>query len=185
MDIPENNFNYSSQEIKVTKIQDLPPASMHSKILRNPEKPASVSYDDIMKKMGICVVNGKLHFAGESTFEKGGAKKSQNQIQNQSQQKVPIQVTPQRSYIYNKYFKDELKEEPQTKVPQTLTEYRNMLIQSIIDKERARRIKSRQLFITNIDDSIAHRPQMSESQLNKLFSFSSGSSALRTPFPHS
>lgn len=172
MNIPENNFFQPEQ----------PPASMHSKILRNPEKPQTVSYDDIMKKMGICVVNGKLHFAGESsTFEKGGAKKSQNQGQSQSQgqgqgqsQKVPIQVPPQRSYIYNKYFKDELKEEPQVKTPKTLNEYRNMLIQSILDKERARRIKSRQLFVTNIDDSLAHRPQMSEAQLNKLFSFSSG-----------
>jgi hypothetical protein len=174
MDIPENNFIHSankSQEIKVVKMQDSScTASMQSKILRNPEKPNHISYDDILKKMGVCVVNGKLHFAGE--YSKTNIKtniSAKNQNQNQ---KVPIQVTPQTSYIYNKYFKNELKEEAEVKVPQNAIEYRNMLIKAILDKERVKRVKSRQLFVTNIDDTLAHRPQMSESQLNKLFSFS-------------
>jgi hypothetical protein len=177
MNIPENDFSYSAkkpQEIKVVKIQE--PPSIHSKIIRNPEKPLGISYDDILNKMGVCVVNGKLHFAGEYSKTKvvNANSKSQNQIQNQSQasQKVPIQVSPQNSYIYNKYFKNELKEESIPKKPQTAIEYRNMLIQAIIEKERIKRIKSRQLFVTNIDNSLAHRPQMSETQLNKLFSFS-------------
>lgn len=172
MDIPENDFSYSvkiPQEIKVVKLQETP--SIHSKIIRNPEKAFGVSYDDILNKMGVCVVEGKLHFAGEYSKSKSKSNVSQNP-QKQSQQKVPIEVSPQNSYIYNKYFKNELKDEPQAKVPQTAIEYRNMLIQSILDKERIKRVKSRQLFVTNIDNTVAHRPQMSESQLNKLFSFS-------------
>jgi hypothetical protein len=121
--------------------------------------------------MGMCVVDGKLHFIGEYT-KKNTPPQPPQQRKQSFPEKVPIEVAPQNSYIYNKYFKNELKEEPEVKIPKTAQEYRNMLIQQILEKERNKRVKSKQLFVTNIDNTIAHAPKMSEAQLNKLFSFS-------------
>ena len=179
MDIPENNFS-QLKEIKVVKLNTPPVTpSIHSKIIRNPQPNQNMTYDDIMKKMGMCVVDGKLHFMGEYS-QKQTAQSQQPQSksvpkmqqQQQTQQRVPIEVAPQNSYIYNKYFKDELKETPEIRTPQNAVEYRNMLIQDIIQRERIRRVKSKQLFVTNIDNSLAHQPRMTEQQLNKLFYFS-------------
>lgn len=184
MDIPENNFS-QVKEIKVVKLNTSPTTplstpSIHSKIIRNPQQNQNqnISYDDIIKKMGMCVVDGKLHFMGEYSQKQNQKQpqpqRAQPQTQTQSQQRVPIEVAPQNSYIYNKYFKDELKETPEIKTPKNAVEYRNMLIQDIIQRERIKRVKSKQLFVTNIDNSIAQQPKMSEQQLNKLFYFSNG-----------
>lgn len=196
MDIPENNFS-QLKEIKVVKLNtpsstpvssppSTPPVpSIQSKIIRNPIQKPAITYDDIMNKMGMRVIDGKLHFIGEYLQKNQKKETNQNQYQyqnqNQSQRtqrlpkqepKVPIEVAPQNSYIYNKYFKDELKETPELRVPKNAIEYRNMLIQDIIQRERIRRVKSKQLFVTNIDNTIAQQPRMSEQQLNKLFAFS-------------
>jgi hypothetical protein len=182
MDIPENDFTYGRQkEVKVVKLNNSlpsqlppspPPASMQSKIMRNPNKPNSLTYDDILNNMGMCVVDGKLHFIGEYTKKNTPLQPQQAQRKQQFAEKVPIEVAPQNSYIYNKYFKNEFKEDHEIKIPKTALEYRNMLIQQIFEKERNKRVKSKQLFVTNIDNTIAHAPKMSEAQLNKLFSFS-------------
>lgn len=181
MDIPENNFS-QVKEIKVVKLTPpttplTTPPSIHSKIIRNPQQNQTMTYDDIMKKMGMCVVDGKLHFMGEYSQSQKPKTMSQPQPHPQSQsqpktQRVPIEVAPQNSYIYNKYFKDELKETPEIRMPKNAVEYRNMLIQDIIQREKIRRVKSKQLFVTNIDNSLSQQPRMTEQQLNKLFYFS-------------
>ena len=154
MDIPENNFS-QLKEIKVVKLNthsstpvssppSTPVPSIQSKIIRNPIQKPAITYDDIMNKMGMRVIDGKLHFIGEYSQNNQKKETNQNQYQNQyqnqnqSQQrlpkqelKVPIEVAPQNSYIYNKYFKDELKETPEVRVPKNTIEYRNMLIQDI------------------------------------------------------
>ncbi len=50
-----------------------------------------------------------------------------------------------KSYIYNKYFKNEIKENNQINQPKNVKEYRNMLIQRILDRKRAELIKSRNM----------------------------------------
>ena len=193
MDIPENNFS-QLKPIKVVKLNTPPPTpiaspfstpSIQSKIIRNPNQKSGITYDDIMNKMGMCVVDGKLHFVGEysqkQTQNQDFSKNPQRQYQTQhpksqrvpkAESKIPIEVAPQNSYIYNKYFKDELKETPEIREPKNIVEYRNMLIQDIIQRERIRRVKSKQLFVTNIDNTLVQKPRMSEQQLNKLFYFS-------------
>ena len=65
-----------------------------------------VSYDDILLKMGMFVADGKLHLG-----------KNQNLDQDQGQDQGQNQV-PDNSYIYNKYFNNDLsKPEPTVNLP--------------------------------------------------------------------
>ena len=145
-----------------------------------------VSYDDILAKMGMFVSDGKLHLLD------GKPKEQIQQIQNQQIQKqsylekeqflkdYPKQPTfasenvykeplvQQNSYIYNKYFRNESNVEQGVRVPQTLQEYRNMLIQDIIQKQRIKQVKSTKLMMPNSNINFAR----SSGNLNKLFSFS-------------
>ena len=145
-----------------------------------------VSYDDILAKMGMFVSDGKLHLLD------GKPKEQVQQIQKQQIQKqtylekeqflrdYPKQPTltsenvykeplvQQNSYIYNKYFKNEPNVEQGVRVPQTLQEYRNMLIQDIIQKQRIKQVKSTKLMMPNSNINFARN----SGNLNKLFSFS-------------
>jgi len=77
------------------------------------------------------------------------------QIQNKNQNQPPIDPALKNSFLYNKYFKD-YKEattnEPQVRVPKTMQEYRNMLIEDKIkqiqQKKRIADIKSTKLLFT-------------------------------------
>ena len=145
-----------------------------------------VSYDDILAKMGMFVADGKLHLLD------GKPKEQVQQIQKQQIQKqsylekeqflrdYPKQPTltsenvykeplvQQNSYIYNKYFRNEPNAEQGVRVPQTLQEYRNMLIQDIIQKQRIKQVKSTKLMMPNSNINFARN----SGNLNKLFSFS-------------
>jgi len=150
-----------------------------------------VSYDDILAKMGMFVSDGKLHLLD------GKPKEQVQQIQKQQIQKQQIQkqtylekeqflrdypkqshltsenvykepLVQQNSYIYNKYFKNEPNVEQGVRVPQTLQEYRNMLIQDIIQKQRIKQVKSTKLMMPNSNINFARN----SGNLNKLFSFS-------------
>jgi hypothetical protein len=128
----------------------------------------NVSYDDILNKMGMFVKDGRLHLLEDNNQSKSinnlsNQSKSINNLSNQSNQNIP-----QNSYIYNKYFKNELQQENEVKVPQTVKEYKLMLIQDIIQKERIRRMKSTKLIIPNPNITTSIR---NNSNLNKLFSF--------------
>jgi hypothetical protein len=85
---------------------------------------------------------------------------NKNQNQNQNIKKInqnqpPIDPALKNSFLYNKYFKD-YKEattnEPQVRVPKTMQEYRNMLIEDKIkqiqQKKRIADIKSTKLLFT-------------------------------------
>jgi hypothetical protein len=98
----------------------------------------------------------------------------QQQQQQQSQQQ-PIQnitpiSTPQNSYIYNKYFSNEmLNDNTGPRVPQSLNEYKNMLVQDIIQRHNTKQIKSTKLIMPS--SNINFSPYSSRN-MNKLFSFS-------------
>lgn len=156
-----------------------------------PPKP-KVSYDDILAKMGMFVSDGKLHLLDGKPKEQ--VQQIQNQIQKQQNQNQPIQKQPylekdssikkssylttentynepsmqQNSYIFNKYFRNEPNAEQGVRVPQTLQEYRNMLIYDIIQKQRIKQVKSTKLMMPNSNINFARN----SGNLNKLFSFS-------------
>ena len=116
-----------------------------------------ISYDDILSNMGMYVKDGKLHTYSKSSLQ------VQNQVQNHNI--IPEQ---KHSYIYNKYFKDDIKQETSVRVPKSLLEYRNMLIQDILQKERVKRVKSTKILLPNTNMNTSGRV----TDLNKLFKFS-------------
>ena len=136
-----------------------------------PPKP-KISYDDILNKMGMFVAEGKLHLLdGQGSNQP----LNQNQIKNKIQEKSPrnsfVNEEPnphQNSYIYNKYFQNnDYQPEPQR--PLTPLEYRNMLIQNIVQKHKIKQMKSTKLIMPNSNINFAPGPT---ANMNKLFGFS-------------
>jgi hypothetical protein len=145
-DIPENNFFQTNKTNK-------------------PNKKNKIDYDDILKKMGMREVKGKLFWEKNTAtssenfipYEPGQRKKINTQqpksVKNPAYQSQAYQSPNpayqsqayQNSYIHNKYFKNEFKEPEEVQKPRNLIEYRNMLIKRIIDKKRIEQIKSRQM----------------------------------------
>ena len=140
-DVPENNFSQTNKK-------------------NIPNKKNKIDYDDILKKMGMREVKGKLFWEKNTAtssenfipYEPGQRKKinkqqskfvtnTSHQSPNQSYQSQAYQ----NSYIHNKYFKNEFKEPEEIQQPRNLIEYRNMLIKRIIERKRVEQIKSRQM----------------------------------------
>lgn len=176
-DIPENNFseNVVKQNKQVSFSPDIGPMKQSQSIpkpyakMSRPIQPSpkqQLTYDDILSKMGMFVVNGELHLKGNGNYNppKNTTSKMNSQ---QQQQQTNIQI-PQNSYIYNKYFKDALNGEEEPQRPRSLLEYRDMLIKDIIQKARVKQIKSKKLIMPNSNIRVAGGP----SDLNKLFKFS-------------
>lgn len=162
--IPEN------RPIKVVKKTNtnsqVPTKSAIKKVTRPnvPEQKPKISYDDILSKMGMFVSNGQLHLLDEAP------KQQPKQQQQQQQQNINPISTPQNSYIYNKYFSNEMKNtNVGPRVPKSIQEYRNMLIQDIIQKQRIKQIKSTKLIMPNSNINFA---PYSSHNMNKLFTFS-------------
>jgi hypothetical protein len=126
------------------------------------------SYDDILAKMGMYVDNGKLHLSNEKSCDKPmDCKIKCSRIESISN--AP-QNYEQNSYIYNKYFKDQLKPEPL--VPKTIEEYKQMvakkLIENKIQRQRINQIKSTKLIMPTNNIHIA---PVNTKNLNKFFRF--------------
>ena len=186
-DIPENNTQqqpYQQQQYHQKPMnQSIPKPYAKMVRPRVPEQKPKISYDDILNKMGMFVSDGKLHLVDNlnpdqlNQINQTKQPKQQNQTKqpNQTKQIIykeePVQTNiPQNSYIYNKYFSNEKTEEPNIRVPRNVYEYRNMLIQDIIQKQKIKRLKSTKLILpnTNMNFSAGNSP----ANLNKLFSFS-------------
>ena len=141
------------------------------------QKP-KISYEDILSKMGMFVSQGKLHLLDENHDKDQQIqylKQTQNMQKTQNLQQPPTQVQydpssniPQNSYIYNKYFRDQIQEPDNVRKPLTLLDYRNMLIQNAIQKQRIKQIKSTKLMMPTTNINLA----AGSSNLNKLFNFS-------------
>lgn len=182
-EIPENTF----PKKKVHFNESLKPMNqtipkINAKMVRQkvvPVKP-QISYDDILQKMGMYVVNGQLHLLEDNNKIKQHLKNNHSQSNyNQSNYNESINYNQtnkspaieQNSYIYNKYFKQHIQQEENVRRPMTLMEYRNKLIKDILQKKRINQIKSTKLLFPtsniNISGGISHPEAM-----NKLFNFS-------------
>lgn len=142
INIPENNFNSSIPNQNQNQNRNLNKNKNKNKNVKNfnynpysninnqeYKKPSQINYDEILKNMGMYQSGGKLYW-------------DQEEPDVQSQKTQPEN---KNSYIYNKYFKNELKDNVQVIQPKNMNEYRNMLIQRIIDRRRAELIKSRNM----------------------------------------
>lgn len=160
--IPENNLHVKQQTQPIISKQPQTPINQsipkpYAKIARPiqpPQKP-QISYDDLLANMGMFVVDGKLHLKGNNHVPAPTSKLNASEV-------------PQNSYIYNKYFKDKFEQEDEPRRPQTLLEYRNMLVSDIVQKARIRQIKSKKLIMPNSNINVAG----GQTDLNKLFHFS-------------
>jgi hypothetical protein len=172
--IPENVFpvKVTKQEKKMDEMFN--PKPMHQSIPRqqakmvrpiNPEPKQQLTYDDILSKMGMYVANGQLHL---KTGIQNHAPSQKSAIKQEIKSDFVPDVSQQNSYIYNKYFKDSLVKEDNVRVPRNAIEYRNMLINDIVQRARINKIKSKKMMLSNsnIVSSVAQK------DLNKLFSFS-------------
>jgi hypothetical protein len=162
-----NNVNYTNKSVDKKMVR--PFVS---------EPKTKISYDDILKKMGMFVVNGQLHLLENQPKQiqeqiKQQYTNNKTYLQQSPPQQIPVQnqypIDPQNSYIYNKYFNHEIKDTPNVRVPKNLIEYRNMLIQDLLQKQRIKQIKSTKLIMPNSNINIA---QKSTQNLNRLFSYS-------------
>ena len=132
-----------------------------------PAPKPKISYDDILNKLGMFVAEGKLHLLdGQQQVTNS---KPVIQSQRKEQQSVIQEPNPnQNSYIYNKYFQNN-NYQPQPQRPLTPLEYRDMLIQNIIQKHKIKQMKSTKLVMPNSNINFAPGPT---ANLNKLFGFS-------------
>jgi hypothetical protein len=165
--IPEN------KPIKIIKKNAPPPITPKSAIKKVtrphvPQQKPNVSYDDILTKMGMFVAEGQLHLLDNQPPE------VQEQIRHQIKKTKVVeeheQQVPQNSYIYNKYFSNEMQNEGVgPRVPRNLEEYRDMLLHDLIQKQRIRQMKSTKLIMPTSNINFA---PYSSHNMNKLFSFS-------------
>ena len=130
-----------------------------------------ISYDDILLKMGMFVSEGKLHLIGKDV-DLGRSRENVKSIPKDFSRNIPKDFSrniPQDSYIYNKYFKEELKSHPNIKRPMTKREYKMMLLEQILQKQRIKQMKSTKLIMPTSNINIASG--QSSANLNKLFTF--------------
>lgn len=171
-EIPENTV-----PIKVIKknVQfEEPMTSRENTYISRPKNIISkpqISYEDILSKMGMFVSEGKLHLLDDANHQPQKQQQQQPQKQQQQQPKPhlnPQQNVPPNSYIYNKYFKDEMQTQETIRKPTTKEEYRRMLLEDILQKQRIKQIKSTKLMMptSNINLSSGN-----SANLNKLFYF--------------
>ena len=166
-DIPENNIKIKVNKKGVQFKEPIKPINQsipreNAKMVRPKiqNKQPQISYEDIMAKMGMFVANGKLHLMDNNPQ---GYQQIKNIQQQQQQSNTNI---PQNSYIYNKYFKEELHPQNEIRRPMTVHEYKRKVLENFMQRQRINQIKSRKLLIPTANINI------SPVNLNKLFYFS-------------
>ena len=111
--------------------------------LPTPPPQTQVTYESLLSSMGVHVTeNGQLQAQAQT---------NNNQLQpqtNNNNNDPQLNAFNKHSYIYNKYFKDEQPDiEPAVRRPQTLREYRDMLLADHLQRQRIKQVKSTKLFL--------------------------------------
>ena len=134
-----------------------------------PAPKPKISYDDILNKLGMFVAEGKLHLLDGQGQQVTNTKPITNSKSVTKGNSVTEEPNPnQNSYIFNKYFQNN-NYQPQPQRPLTPLEYRDMLIQNIIQKHKIKQMKSTKLVMPNSNINFAPGPT---ANMNKLFGFS-------------
>lgn len=178
-DIPENNIKIKVNKKGVQFKEPIKPINQpipreNAKMVRPKiqNKQPQISYEDIMAKMGMFVANGKLHLMDnnpEGYQQIKNIHQQQQQQQQQKQQQNQYTNIPQNSYIYNKYFKEELQPQNEIRRPMTFHEYKRKVLENFMQRQRINQIKSRKLLIPTANINIS---AVNSANLNKLFYFS-------------
>ena len=180
-DLEPENRDIKRIELKVKDIPRLEPNIENIRIQQTiPKKNAKVikpqvvkeepkiTYDDILDRMGMYVLNGELHLKENSNSRQNIS----NENINTNQYFHNNNNNNTYSYIHNKYFKDYVKTEEQQINFENSIEYRNYLIKQIIHNYRLKKqIKPKKIYIPS-EFSFNISPNEQISDLNKLFNFS-------------
>jgi len=132
-----------------------------------------VSFNDILTNMNLVVnkegvlqfmVPNKQDIPGQPNYQQNNF--LPQQTYNHSNQ-APLDQSVKHSYIYNKYFKDYVDpnaQKPGPRVPKTIEEYRQMIledrIKAIQHKKRIDQIKSTKLMFTSAPGSVSNPRNM-------------------------
>ena len=162
----KNSFNYNeTQELNQPKYWE---QTTQKKPAQHRKK---VTFDDILSNMNLVVnQNGvlqsmtPLHQYDQTQYEQTQYKQENYQNQVPVQKKYePIDHSVKHSYIFNKYFKDYKDAndnfKPQPKVPKTIEEYKQMVMEEKIrqfqERIRISKIKSTKMLFTG-NPNISH-----------------------------
>jgi hypothetical protein len=197
------NFDYNSYE-KDTNINPEKYWEKNTQQKQEQIKKKKVSFDDILSNMNLVVnQSGVLQFMQpnqqiEQQYEQQQYYEQQPQYQQQYQQQQyqqpqyqqplrvqkqePLDPSVKHSFIYNKYFKDYQDAQPsapQVRVPKTIEEYHQMLledkIKQIQQQKRIAEIKSTKLlFVSNPggNQNNGNNPRNMKASRNNLRSMS-------------
>lgn len=163
---PYDTFDYNSYEQNIGENYWEKP-----KVQETQPKKKKVSFNDILSNMNLVVNNkGVLQFMApnQEEFQRQDYNYNPNELNQQpqyQQQKYqqpqqknsqPVDPAVKHSYIYNKYFKDYADpnaEKPGPRVPKTIEEYHQMLledrIKAIEHKKMVEQVKSKKMMFTS------------------------------------
>ena len=133
-----------------------------------------ISYDDILNNMGMYtdVEEEQVYLIPKNnTTTTKNININNNKVEQTNKTTEIINNNINRnSYIYNKYFKNELDKHTDDGIrrPKTIEEYKKMLLDDLLKKRHIQQIKSKQIKIPTSNIGMSDRP----SDLNKLFKFS-------------
>lgn len=175
--IPENAPLYSMHPYQ----QTIP--KPYAKAVKRPKgvQPSApkISYDDILAKMGMFVSDGKLNLIDRNTLPPSSLSSfSSSSSPSSSSSSSPSSPSPsalppalqQNSYIYNKYFKDEMQQPANTvRRPKTFHEYKMMVIDDYIQRHTVRQLKSTKLIMPTANIHMSNNASSSPANLNKFF----------------
>ena len=193
-EIPENSF--STKVIKNVHFEDNQKPThqsipkVNAKMIRPkmPNPTPKISYEDILSKMGMFVSDGKLHLVDRNTLTPEKRKELMDYQRNKQfqeephaiinqniphatiNQNIPHATTNQNSYIYNKLFKDQIQPQITVRKPKTIQEYKRMLVEDYLMRERNKQIKSTKLIMPTSNINISDGS--SRGLPNRFFSLS-------------
>lgn len=150
----------------------------------NEESEKRVTYDDLLARMNVKMVNGRMQFVENVPVKESFTPISNlnpNQKTNAFNPNIvrqhnynPVKTEAKGSYIYNKYFNNAPKEEPTILRPTSIEEYHEMVKKLAQDRaeqqNRIRQIKSKKLIMPNSNINFADNKQ-NPRNLNQLFRF--------------
>ena len=167
---PYDNFDYNSYEQQNGENYWEKPKAEET------TKRKKVSFNDILSNMNLIVnKQGVLQFMGPNKHQNQNELNQQPQYQQPQQNKnsQPIDQSVKHSYIYNKYFKDYSDpntEKPGPRVPKTIEEYHQMLledkIKQIQHKKMVEEVKSKKMLFTSTPGASSNPRNLQASRNN-------------------
>jgi hypothetical protein len=179
---PYSKSNYNSYDYNnVENYWETPP-----KVEEIQTKKKKISFDDILSNMNLVVNNkGVLQFMAPNQEEiqcqnYNNPNEFAKQPPQQNKNLQPIESAVKHSYIFNKYFKDYSDintEKPGPRVPKTIEEYNQMLLEDKIKQIEHRKmieeVKSKKMMFTTAPGSTSNPRNLRASRNNlRMMNFS-------------